>query len=419
MNWSTQAIREAARQGNYGRVIRLARTEAGVSQEQLAEAIGASQSAISRLELRERHDEMVLLARAATYLGAPPRLVGLADDVASRDAPPNGTEVERRKLLAGAAAAAAAPAVSALDPPAAQAADTGHAATLRLATTSYRRMDGTTSSRALVEPVQAHLRLTQSTTAETRDKEQRARLAAVSSEVASLAGWLAWDMGDHGSARTWYGTAVKAARSSGNRLLISYQLGSLAQFEAHIGNAVQGLEHVRSARRQLGGEGPAIANAWLSTTEALAHSAAADARSADRALVDAARTVSSMSQEAPPWPWVFNFSHSKVAACRLACGARLGRPEWVFSAQDDASAALSSGHEKQRALYVLDVAAALLAQGRLDGAFALALSALEAGMRYKSGRILEKARELRRGYVSAVPPKVVREFDDRLYSAYL
>ncbi|MGO4425072.1 DNA-binding protein, partial [Streptomyces sp. MCAF7] len=124
-------------------------------------------------------------------------------------------------------------------------------------------------------------------------------------------------------------------------------------------------------------------------------------------------------EQPPPWPWVFSFTPSKVAAARLTCGARLGIPQWVSASQDTATAALASGHEKQRALLALDLATAHLAEGRLDGAFALAARALEAGVRYRSGRVIERARSLRRACTSPTPPRVVRDFDERLHGIYL
>ncbi|MEU3543603.1 hypothetical protein [Streptomyces paromomycinus] len=60
-----------------------------------------------------------------------------------------------------------------------------------------------------------------------------------------------------------------------------------------------------------------------------------------------------------------------------------------------------------------------MTSGRVDGAFALAVRAVDVGLRFKSGRIVERARSLRRAYAPAVPPKVVRDFDDRLHDAYL
>lgn len=419
MQWT--ALREAAQVGDFGRVIHLAREAAGVSQRQLGDACGMSQSAVSRLESHGAAAyDMNKLARAATHLQLPLHLVGLAEQAAAHAPLTDGPDVQRRNFLAGAAAVATAPALSTLTTGQAQAAEGGPAAALRLATTAYRRLDGSTPSRQLVEPVLAHLRLAQTVARETTERAQRAQLAAVGSEAASLAGWLSWDMGDYGSARTWYGTAVRAARTAGDKLLTAYQVGSLAQFEAHAGNAAQGLAQARAARRHLGSEPPAVASAWLSTIEALAHAGSGDSHATDRALHDATGAAHRIAADnPPPWPWVFPFTHSKVAAARLACGARLGRAQWVFDAQDEAAPVLSSGHEKQRALYVLDLATAHLSEGRLEGAFALATNAVETGARYRSGRIVERARALRRSYTSATPPKVVRDFDDRLYGIYL
>ncbi|WP_225448650.1 DNA-binding protein [Streptacidiphilus sp. P02-A3a] len=246
---------------------------------------------------------------------------------------------------------------------------------------------------------------------------QRPRLAGVGSEAASLAAWLAWDMGDNGSARTWYGSAIKAARSAGDSLLAAYQIGSLAQFEAHAGNGAQALTLASAARRSLGPQRPAIADAWLSSVEALAHAAAGDQRAADRALIRSRATAERLPLEGPPpWPWVFVFDEAKVAACRVTCGARLGLADWVLTAD---TAALATGHAKQRALVVLDIAAGHLAAGRVEAAFALASRALDTGIEYRSGRIVERARTVRRSITSTSPPKVVREFDERLHGVYL
>ncbi|MFG2222778.1 hypothetical protein [Streptomyces sp. NPDC048644] len=320
--------------------------------------------------------------------------------------------MERRSFLVGAAAVAASPAASKVPVRRPRVAESGQVATLRVATAAFRRLDGSTSSRQLAETVLSHLRLTQAIAQNAESKDDRGRLAAVGSEVASLAGWSHWDMGDYGSARTWYGSAIKAARRGGNSLLAAYQLGSLAQFEAHAGNAVQGLSLTRSARKQLGPGLPAIADAWLFGVEALAHAAAGDAEQADAALTAAERKAERMEKEgAPPWPWVFSYTEAKVAATRVSCGALLGLPWWVSGAMDSTAAVMTSGHDKQCALLMLDMASGHMASGRLDGAFTLAARALEVGLRYQSGRIVERVRALRRTFSGATPPKVVRDFD--------
>ncbi|MGW1277602.1 helix-turn-helix domain-containing protein [Streptomyces tsukubensis] len=418
MNWKS-TVREAAQAGNYGRVIELIRRDSGLSQAGLGEACGLSQSAISRLEKRGvKSYETATLARVASYLRIPPQLVGLADRAAMLIASTDGP-MERRNSLDGAAVVSALPARP--SSPDHFTHDAGQAGILRLATGAFRRLDGSTPARQLIEPVLAQLRLTQTLAVEVQDQEERSRLAAAGSEIASFAGWLSWDMGDLGSARTWYGASVKSARRAGHPLLTAYQLGSLAQLEAHVGNTPIGLSFARSARKVLGHQASAIADAWLASVEAVCYAATGDESAADERLVSALRAVERMGAEAsPPWPWVFNFTESKVAVARVACGARLGRPEWINGAQHAAASALASGNDKQRALLTLDIAQGHLAAGRLDGAFALAARALDIGLRYRSGRIVDRARSLRREYSnSRALPRVVREFDERLCGVFL
>ncbi|MFE7562800.1 DNA-binding protein [Kitasatospora sp. NPDC057500] len=224
-------------------------------------------------------------------------------------------------------------------------------------------------------------------------------------------------MADHGSARSFYGAAIKAARSGMSPLLASYQTGSLAQFEAHTGNAVQALNLARNARKCLEPNSPPVADAWLSSVEALGHAAAGDHRSADRALTRSRAVIENSSGEArPPWPWVFTFDESKVAAVRVSCGAKLGLAAWTTGA---VQAAAATGHAKQRALLLMDVAVGHLAAGQVEAAFALAGQALETGLRYRSGRIIERGRALRRSFSTSSPSRTVRDFDERLHGVHL
>ncbi|MEV7018892.1 hypothetical protein [Streptomyces sp. NPDC093991] len=144
-----------------------------------------------------------------------------------------------------------------------------------------------------------------------------------------------------------------------------------------------------------------------------------DRRSADKALTrsrTAAGALPGQEEAPPPWPWVFSFTVEKVAAHRVTCGAWLGLPDWVLGGDAEA---LATGHAKQRVLLLLDAAAGQLASGRVEGASALATRALEVGLQYRSGRIVERARAVRRSLTLSSPPRVVREFDERLHGVYL
>ncbi|MFG2908862.1 helix-turn-helix domain-containing protein [Kitasatospora sp. NPDC048286] len=414
LNWNSEVIREASRARDYGKIIELARTHQRMTQAQLGRACGLSQSAISRLEKRAVGAyAMDLLLRVSQHLEIPAALLGLAE------APVHvriGTEsVERRQFLGAAAAVAVSPvldiATGCID-------EVEHqASSLRLVTTSYRRLDGSTSSRELAQAVRSHLRLIQGLIGAAASDAHRIRLAAVASEAASLAAWLAWDTGDNGSARSFYGASIKAARSGAHPLLAAYQTGSLAQFEAHAGNGAMALNLVERARGLLQPGSPTVADAWLSSVEALGHAASGDQRSCDRALTRSRAAVHvNADGEPPPWPWVFTFDEAKVDSFRVTCSAHLGLPRWVSG---NSGPVLATGHAKQRALLMLDLAAGQLAAGQVEAAFAIATEALKTGLQYRSGRIVDKSRALRRSFSSSSPPKAVRDFDDCLHGVYL
>ncbi|HEY5833215.1 hypothetical protein [Streptomyces sp.] len=57
--------------------------------------------------------------------------------------------------------------------------------------------------------------------------------------------------------------------------------------------------------------------------------------------------------------------------------------------------------------------------GRLEAGYVLAGQAVEAGLRYRSGRVVDRARIFRRSYSSSTPPKTVRDFAEKLHGVYL
>jgi hypothetical protein len=67
--------------------------------------------------------------------------------------------------------------------------------------------------------------------ARARKSSFAADIAAAVSEAAGFAAWLHADMGDIGTARSYYRMAIDRARVAGQNLLAGYMLGSLAGFE--------------------------------------------------------------------------------------------------------------------------------------------------------------------------------------------
>ncbi|MGH3845908.1 MAG: hypothetical protein ACRDS0_31490 [Pseudonocardiaceae bacterium] len=321
--------------------------------------------------------------------------------------------MNRRELLLSTTAAMLAGAAL----PATVLADDESATAVHAITTAHRRLDGTTPSAELTEPVLAHLRMATRMQAEIYDPLSARAMAAAVSEVAGLAGWLHWDTHDLGSARRHYRTAVERAQRSGDSLLTVYMLGSLASFVVHEGEASEGLALIRHAAKASTGQRPATADAWLAAMEAVAHGTAGNESQTWRALDRAEEAVERIAtEEHPPWPWVYPFDTRKIASHRLTCAVRLRRPDIAYATVEDLSLA-ASGHRKQIALVLLDLATAHVQTHEVDEALRVATAAVDLAARTQSERVLSRARQFRRTVPVQAPAGLLRDFDNRLRTA--
>jgi transcriptional regulator with XRE-family HTH domain len=408
-----EAIAAAAKSGNLGEVLRLARQAQDITQEQLSQLCQCNQSTISRIERGTYIPDINTLRTIARKLMLPLVLVGLADHAPASDiAPPSEDPVKRREFLQ-AAAVLAGSAMTHIAP------DDSLLA-IHTITNAQRRLDATTPSRNLAESVVSHLRLATSKHSSAHGPRDQHNVAAAISEIAGYAAWLHWDMHDLGSARRYYNTAIRAAQSTEDSTLHAYMLGSLATLAVYEGDAVEGLALLRRAAVQVEPNPSATAIAWLSSLEAVAQADSNNARRAWEALDKADQAVDQIATQDPPlWPWVFQFDHAKVARYRLTCAARLGRPEIAYTAAHEVSDFLESGHAKQRALAQLDLASAHLYARELDEAFNIASRAVQLGCQAQSGRVIDAARQFRRKFTGSPASPVVQDFDRLLYGSSL
>lgn len=314
---------------------------------------------------------METLRRLGNELGIAPVMLGLAEQPNPNKS--SESPVNRREIIFRAAAAVLASAVL----PGTALADDESAVAVHAITTAHRRLEGTIPSPELAEPVLAHLRLATRMQAEIWDPLSTTAMAAAVSEVAGLAGWLHWDMHDLGSARRHYRLAVEHAQRANDSLLTAYMLGSMASFVVHEGEASEGVTLIRHAAQVSTGQRPATADAWLAAMEAVAHATSGDDIQAWRALDSADAAVERIArEEQPPWPWVFPFDTHKIAHHRLACAVRLRRPDIAYAAVDDLSL-VASGHRKQSALVLLDLAFMHVQTQEVDEALRVATAAVD------------------------------------------
>ncbi len=249
------------------------------------------------------------------------------------------------------------------------------------------------------------------------DPRSRQAMTAAISEVAGLAGWLYWDMHDLGSARRHYRIAVgQARRAGGDSMLTAYMLGSLASFiVVQDGAADEGIALIRHAAKASEGERTATADAWLASIEAVAHASAGDDVQTWRALDRAEDAVGRVAAEdPPPWPWVFRFDSGKIAAHRLTCAVRLRRPDVAFAAAAALPATMTSGHRKQGALTLLDLACAHVQDQEVEEGLRVATVAIDFAAATRSERVLSRARQFRRTIPTATTIGPLRNFDEHL-----
>lgn len=261
--WDRPDVREALRAGEWAPVLR-AVLEAGLSQTEIAARVGISQAQVSRLAAGRTRDPGIRTIRAlCDGLGIPPRFAGLAEDE-------GGEDTDRREFLTATVGVAA----SAVLAPS----DDDHEQLVRITTQSYRTIEQTTPSAALVGAATGHLRLAQRL-AERAHGPQAGRMFGAVSEAAGLVAWLHADLANPSAARTHYRMAIDAAGRAGNPLLWAYMQASLGQYAVTAGEPRQGLRLIRDATTRLPNTAPSTARAWLAALDgvALAHLGDAEA----------------------------------------------------------------------------------------------------------------------------------------------
>ncbi|MEU8251664.1 helix-turn-helix transcriptional regulator [Nonomuraea sp. NPDC048916] len=376
------------------------------TQEQLADVLGYGQTWVSRV-LRGRALNVDQVRDICHRVGVPIHLIRLGTG--------EGDETNRREFGKAAAATAALAVVPSARLPRRIEADDTTAATLTAVTGLHRRLEATTPARELAPGAVAHIGVTRSVLARSTDGSNRAELLGSLAEAAGFAAWLHADMADTGTARTYYRMAIDTACRAQHGLLTAYMTGSLAQFELDE-DPLLGLRLLARARTVIGDRPPLTARAWLSCLEALAHATARDERSCHSALAEAHRAVRASEQAAaPPWPWVFPFTMTKLAGFRALCAVRLARPAEALEAFAESLNAIQPA-QKQRATLLLEIASIRRMEAEFDEAFNLASMALSTGVMYGSERVIQAARRFRKSYQGPLLPSV-QAFDRRLMTA--
>ncbi|MFD3511961.1 helix-turn-helix domain-containing protein [Streptomyces sp. NPDC058657] len=361
----------------FGELLRTLRRKAGHTQEQQAAAINvvSGRETMTRREInRYEHGEHIPTNHTLAYVAV---VCGINPEELQREAVTararrkrrrrcegeDPDDVKRRTLLGGAIVGASAAAepwgrlAYALSK--GSKIDASSAAALIDRAGALHVSERHLTARELQGMVEAHLDAI--TAALPRASQHERALTIAAGETAALAGWTAWDLGDHDRARAYYKVTSDCADAAGHPPLRALALAYASYGAATPAKAVECLvqagEYVR-------GRGNATAAAWIHGRHA---EEAAHARADVDALraLDRARVVYDFAEPASEQPWVQFMTPYRLDSLALSVYGQLGRQELTTTA-DVALNRLGTDLPESGVVVLGDLAVALLRGGNVD-----------------------------------------------------
>lgn len=215
------------------------------------------------------------------------------------------------------------------------------------------------SARRLQKTVESHLDAI--TAALPRAGAHEGALTIAAGETAALAGWVAWDLGEHDKANAYYKVTSQCAAAAGHPPLRALAL-TYSSYGALTPKAK--MEFLSQAANDVRGHGNATAAAWVLGRHAEEAAAAGDEVGALRAL-DRARFAYDFADHASEQAWVRFVTPYRMDSLALSVYGQLRRPE-LTSTADTAVDRLGDGLPDGGVVVLGDLASALLRGGDVD-----------------------------------------------------
>ncbi|TXK38535.1 hypothetical protein [Nonomuraea sp. C10] len=241
------------------------------------------------------------------------------------------------------------------------------------------------------------------------DKTGR-ELAAAAAELTRLAGWMAYDLEQHGLAQRYLIQALRLARGSDDHALGGEILAGMAHQAIYMGQHAHALDLARAAQLSARRAGVATLLASSHVLEAHAHAGLGDARACGGALHEAERAFDVRKPAGEP-PWLGYFDEAYLSAKIAHCFRDLGEGERTVR-QARRSLDMDGRFVRGRMFNLSLLAAGLLQCGELEEACSVALGAMTLGSELQSARSRTYMADLRRRlepYKNEAPVRALRE----------
>ncbi|MFE0459731.1 MFS transporter [Kitasatospora sp. NPDC058965] len=240
-------------------------------------------------------------------------------------------------------------------------------------------------------------------------------LFGATAELTRLAGWMAFDTGQHEAAQRYYIQALRLARAAADVPLGGYVLASMSLQACYRGFAEEAVDLAQAALERNRGMATTRTMSFFHLVEARAQARAGNAPACATAL-SAAEGALERSRDGDPDPsWIDFYAYDRLAADAAECFRDLGVPAKVRQFTRDALARPTEGFVRSHGLRLVVSAIAEAEAGNLDAAVEAGDRAVDVAGRISSQRSREYLLEMVRRLEPFHGEQRVRELTERAW----
>ncbi|MFJ8435044.1 MFS transporter [Kitasatospora sp. NPDC094019] len=238
-------------------------------------------------------------------------------------------------------------------------------------------------------------------------------LFGATAELTRLAGWMAFDTGQHEAAQRYYIQALRLARAAADVPLGGYVLASMSLQAGYRGFAEEAVDLAQAALERNRGLATARTMSFFHLVEARAQAKARNAAACATALGAAENALERARAGDPDPSWIDFYAYDRLAADAAECFRDLGVPAKVRQFTREALARPTEGFVRSHGLRLVVSAMAEAEAGNLDAAVAAGERAVDVAGRISSQRSREYVVEMLRRLEPFQGERRVRDLTER------
>jgi transcriptional regulator with XRE-family HTH domain/tetratricopeptide (TPR) repeat protein len=218
-------------------------------------------------------------------------------------------------------------------------------------------------------------------------------LLSATAELTQLAGWQAYDMGEHGTAQRYLVHALSLARAADDQPLGAEILAAMSHQASYLGHPTEAIDLARAAGQAAQRSAVGALSSEALVLEAHGHARAGDGRACAAALHRAEHALDKADRSADP-QWITYFDEAYLSAKFAHCFRALGQAAHAerFARR---SLEMDSRYVRGRVFNLALLATSLAQQGDHEQACTIGGQALDLTANLKSARAVGYLRDLR------------------------